>query len=159
MKITSLFLCLLSLAFAFFSFPTNAGFSVGASRVVDLSGEGPYEVFPGKSWQFVGRVRPIGVGEGQTVVATATAVLGTNAGTTRASIAICHQRAGSDPVTPLVGDSHLNVAIDAVPRPYTVSAAANPQAGTLNVGFCIVNSGREVIGNNNYINGWAMTTD
>lgn len=156
MKVPSLFLCLLGLAFAFFSLPTN---NVKAPRVVDLSGEGPYEVFPGKSWQFVGRVRSIVVGQGQKVVASATAVLGTNTGTTRAAVAICYQRAESDPVMPLVGDSHLNVTIDAFQRPYTVSAAEDLPAGIYSIGFCIVNTGREVIGNNNYINGWAMTTD
>lgn len=159
MKISTLFPCFLTLAFTLFSFPANAGFPDGASKVVDLSGEGPYEIFPGKSWHFIGRVRSIGVGEGQNLIATATAVLGTNTGTTRAALAICHQRAESDPVIPIVGDNHLNFTIDALQRPYTVSAAAVPPRGNYNVGLCIVNSGREVIGNNNYVNGWVMATN
>lgn len=161
MKITTLFLCLclLFLTFGFVEFRQSEGDrSTAAPQVFDISGEGSYEIFPGKTWQFNGPVRSVAVGDGQTLVATATAVLGTNSGTARAAISICHQRGESEPVVPFVGDNHLIVMIDGWQRPYTASATANPARGVYNVGFCIVNSGREIIGNNNYVNGW-VTVD
>jgi hypothetical protein len=129
------------------------------ATVVDFSGEGSYEVFPGTKWQFFGPVRTVTVVEGQKIIATGTAVLGTSSGTTRAAIAICHQVSSNGPIVPFVGDNHLNVEIDAVSRPYAASGTIAPLPGTYAVGYCLVNSGREVIGKNNYINGWAMTTN
>jgi hypothetical protein len=157
MKITALFLCLQVFLVTFFTGFVRPVTSVSGFDLVDLSGEGAYEIFPGSSWRFVGPVRTIRIGEGQRLIASATAVFGTNDGTTRAAVAICYQRSASDPITPFVGDSHLNVTIDSVQRPYSVHASTGSISGKVNVGFCIVNLGREAIGNNNYVNGWAAT--
>ncbi len=159
MKTLALFLCLQGLAFALLSVTNSSWFSVSNTNVLDLSGEGAYEIFPGKSWQFVGPTRQVALGAGQKLAASATAVLGTNSGTTRAAVAICYQRSPTDPITPFVGDNHLNVTIDNLQRPYTAAATGSSAFGTINVGFCVVNLGKEIIGNNNYVNGWLLISE
>ncbi len=157
MKILALFVCLLVITLAFFSLPEPQ--SGASANLIDLSGEGTYEVFPGKTWQFFGPVRSLSIGDGQRLLGSAAAVLGTNQGSTRAAIAICFQRAASDPIVPLVGDNHLNVTIDPFQRSHSVHAAVSLPRGTYNVGFCVVNLGKEIIGNNNYVNGWVLISD
>ncbi len=157
MKILALFVCLQLLTFAYFSI-TDSRFGA-STNLIDLSGEGTYEIFPGKSWQFFGPVRSVTVGDGQRLFGSASAVLGSTAGQTRAAIAICYQRSASDQITPLVGDNHLNVMIDSLQRSHSVHAAASLPRGTYNVGFCVVNLGKEIIGNNNYVNGWLRVSD
>ncbi len=157
MKILALFVCLQLLTFAYLSIPDSR--SGASTNLIDLSGEGTYEIFPGKSWQFFGPVRSVTVGDGQRLFGSASAVLGSNTGQTRAAIAICYQRTASEPIVPLVGDNHLNVAIDGLQRSHSVNAAASLPRGTYSVGFCVVNLGKEIIGNNNYVNGWLMIAD
>ncbi|MBK8147836.1 MAG: hypothetical protein IPN69_15515 [Acidobacteria bacterium] len=156
-------LCLFFQIFTLTFLANPAGFQVTfksrSTVVVDFSGEGRYEVFPSSKWQFFGPVRSITLIEGQKIVATATAVLGTNSGKTRAATALCHQASANGPIIPFVADNHLNVDVDAVRRPYSVTGTVSLPAGTYSIGYCLVNSGSEVIGNNNYVNGWAMTTD
>lgn len=157
MKILALFVCLQIFALAFFSIPVAQ--SGATTNFIDLSGEGSYEVFPGKSWQFFGPVRTVNVGDGQKLFGSASAALGTSNAPTRAAIAICYQRSASDPIVPLVGDNHLNVTIDGSQRSHSVHAAASLPRGAYNIGFCVVNLGKEIIGNNNYVNGWMMVSD
>ncbi len=140
----------------------NSGIVSRSSRgivLVDFSGEGGYEVFPSTEWTFFGPVRSVSVVDGQKLVATGTAVLGTNAGVSKAAIAVCYQNTAGGPILPVVGDNHLNVDIDAAARPIAVTGSVEPAAGKYSVGICLVNRGPEVIGNNNYVNGWAIVTD
>ncbi len=164
MKITLLCLFLQTCTFLFVTNNKALNHGVPTAKtlpatVVDFSGEGSYEVFPGSTWQFFGPVRTIAVAEGQKIVATGTAVLGAKSATTRAAIAVCYQASPTAPVNPMIGDNHLNVEVDAVQRQYTASGTLSPPPGNYVVGYCLVNSGREVIGRNNYVNGWAMAVE
>jgi hypothetical protein len=129
-------------------------------EVVDFSGEGTYEIFPGvDTWTFFGPVRRITVNGNQKIVGVGSAVLGTTSGTSRIAISLCYQKIGESAVIPFVGNNHLIADVDSLRRTFSVSGTAGPPAGKYAVGYCVVNQGRQIIGNNNYVNGWVMVVN
>lgn len=131
-----------------------------ALTVVDFSGEGAYEIFPDAgTWAFFGPVRRITLSGSQKLAGFGSAVFGTTGGTSRIAISLCYQKIGESPVVPFVGNNHLIADVDSMQRTFSVSGTAAPPAGTYAVGYCVINQGKQIIGNNNYVNGWVMVTN
>jgi hypothetical protein len=129
------------------------------TEIVDFSGEGTYEVFPSdKGWQFFGPTRRINVRDEQKIVGVGSAVFGTTSGTSRIAVSLCYLKENGA-IVALNGDNHLIADADSQRRTFSVSVAAELPAGTYSVGYCVVNQGKQTLGNNDYVNGWIMTVN
>ncbi|MBS1793560.1 MAG: hypothetical protein JSS81_06880 [Acidobacteria bacterium] len=129
-------------------------------RLVDFSGEGGDEIaVSGEVWQPFGPYRTIRVEAGQKIVGFGSAVFGTRKGTARVAVGLCYIPSGGSTPTAFENDAHLIADVDALRRPFAVSASGTLPPGTYAVGYCVINRGPQTLDNNDYVNGWMMVVD
>jgi hypothetical protein len=129
-------------------------------EIVDFSGEGTYEIFPDNEsgWTFFGPTRQITVSGKRKIAGFGSAVFGTNSGTSRIAISLCYAKDGGA-ITSFEGDNHLIADADALRRTFSVSVSGTLDEGTYSVGYCVVNRGPQILGNNDYVNGWILAAN
>jgi len=126
-------------------------------EVVDFSGEGTYEVFPGEKWEFFGPTRQVTVvDEKQKILGAGTAVFGTSSGTSRIAISLCYAKKGTEAPVSFAGNNHLIADAGSLRHTFSVSVSADLPIGKYAVGYCVINRGPQTLNNNDYVNGWII---
>lgn len=126
-------------------------------EVIDFSGEGTYEVFPGDKWEFFGPTREITVvDEKQKILGAATAVFGTSSGTSRIAISLCYAKKGTEAPVSFAENNHLIGDAGSLRHTFSVSVSAELPRGKYAVGYCVNNRGPQTLNNNDYVNGWVI---
>jgi hypothetical protein len=91
--------------------------------------------------------------------AVAALALGAQLPTQDVVIGLCYQ-GGDGVIVNFVGESYTIVKMTTTRLPYSAAASvSNIPTGTYNVGFCVNNYSTNVIGANDYVNGWIMVTE
>lgn len=117
----------------------------------------------GAPWQFIGGVAVITVANGQRVVGSGVASLGTasvNPGTANpVSFSLCWSaNASGSPVESFYPAAFLDAQVS-VRLPYPASATISLPAGTYRFGYCVRNKSANVaLQNTDYVNAWFMVT-
>jgi hypothetical protein len=86
------------------------------------------------------------------------AALGTTTGTSSVQFGLCYQVAGGA-ITNFVGGSYTIVTIGPQRSLVTATASVALAAGTYNVGTCLSSGNTTAINNNDYVNGWVITSN
>jgi len=124
--------------------------------VIDFSGEGSSEVFPGDKWEFFGPTRQVTVDEKQKILGAGTAVFGTSSGTSRIAISLCYAKKGTEAPVSFAENNHLIADAGSLRHTFSVSASVDLPAGKYAVGYCVNNRGPQTLNNNDYVNGWVI---
>jgi hypothetical protein len=125
-------------------------------EVIDFSGEGTYEVFPGDKWEFFGPTRQVTVDEKQKILGAGTAVFGTSSGTSRIAISLCYAKKGTEAPVSFAENNHLVAEAGSLRHTFSVSVSADLPIGKYAVGYCVNNRGPQTLNNNDYVNGWVI---
>jgi len=113
------------------------------------------------AYVFAGPTTPVTTTAGQRMTGVGEAPLGlASGGPQDAQYGLCYQPAAGGSLANFSGSFYSIGQFTTNRFSWTAAASVIPGAGTWNVGFCVLNNGGAIaISNNDYANGWVLTTN